>query len=290
MFGPDILSGHTAPGPGAGVLPELHQVPHEGVALDRSQATATANVSTTQATTDPSVEAGVAPPYNLMVPRSRCPSCEQLIGALDNIPVLSYLVLGGKCRHCKTPISIRYPLVEILTALLCTVAVFRFGLTWAGAGAVLLSCALIALAFIDLDRMLLPDNITLPFLWLGLALNTGPVFASLHDAVIGAITGYGILWLVYHAFRLLTGKEGMGYGDFKLTGMLGAWLGWQALPGIILLSSLVGAIVGVALILLAGRGRDKPIPFGPFLAAAGWIYLIWGPAIEYAYTHALGLS
>jgi leader peptidase (prepilin peptidase)/N-methyltransferase len=248
-----------------------------------------ANVSTAQAITDPSVEAGVAPPYNLVLPRSRCPSCEQLIGALDNIPVLSYLVLGGKCRHCRTPISIRYPLVEILTALLCTVAVFRFGLTWAGAGAVLLTCALIPLAFIDLDRMLLPDNITLPFLWLGLALNTGPVFASLHDAVIGAIAGYGILWLVYHAFRLLTGKEGMGYGDFKLTGMLGAWLGWQALPGIILLSSLVGAIVGVALILLAGRARDKPIPFGPFLAAAGWIYLIWGPAIEYAYTHALGL-
>ena len=205
-----------------------------------------------------------AEPYNLIVPRSRCPRCDCLIGALENIPILSYLVLGGKCRQCKARISARYPIVEGLTAIMCALVAWRFGFSIATVAAILLTCALISLAFIDLDTLLLPDNITLPFLWLGLGLNLVHTFTSLESAVIGAIAGYGTLWLVFQAFKLVTGKDGMGYGDFKLTAMLGAWLGWQALPGIILLSSLVGAIIGITLIASRLRERDNPIPFGRF--------------------------
>lgn len=222
--------------------------------------------------------------YNLVVPRSRCTSCGHLITALENIPVLSYLALRGKCRHCRSPISARYPAVELLSAVLCATVAFHFGFGAAACGAIVLTWGLIVLAFIDLDHQLLPDNITLPFLWTGLALNLFDVFTTLHAAVIGAIAGYLVLWLVYQGFRLLTGKEGMGYGDFKLTAMLGAWLGWGALPGIILLSSVVGATAGIALIVSTARRRNQPIPFGPFLAAAGWLYLIWGPSIEGTYS------
>ncbi|MEM7254189.1 MAG: A24 family peptidase [Pseudomonadota bacterium] len=217
------------------------------------------------------------PPFNLMVPRSTCPSCGHMITAFENIPVVSYLVLRGRCSGCKTRISARYPSVEILTGLMCMVVFWRFGLTPVGLGAMVLTFGLIALSFIDVDHQLLPDDITLPFLWLGLLFNLlWPGLASIQDAVIGAIAGYLSLWMVFHAFKLLTGKEGMGYGDFKLLAMLGAWLGWQALPGIIFLSSLVGAVVGVSLIAFRGHDRAIPIPFGPYLALAGWLWLLAG--------------
>ena len=222
-------------------------------------------------------------PYNLVVPRSRCPSCGHQISALENIPVVSYLALRGRCSNCEQRISPRYPLVELLTGVMTGFVAWHFGFGLAAAGAILLTCALITLTFIDLDHQLLPDNITLPFMWLGLTFNLFFVYTELSAAVLGAIGGYLILWAVYHAFRLLTGKEGMGYGDFKLTALLGAWLGWQALPGIILLSSLVGAVVGIAMIVSKSHERSQPIPFGPYLAAAGWIYLMWGPVLQQAY-------
>lgn len=215
-------------------------------------------------------------PFNLVVPRSRCPSCGHLIGALENIPLLSFILQRGRCRHCGTAISARYPIIEAFTALLTAVVVWHFGPTWESVGAMLLTWALIALAFIDLDHHLLPDDITLPFLWLGLVLALFGLFTDLQSAVVGALIGYLALWSIYHLFRLITGKEGMGYGDFKLLAMLGAWMGWQQLPMVILLSSLVGAVVGVSLILLRGHDRNIPIPFGPYLAAAGWLALLWG--------------
>lgn len=232
---------------------------------------------------DPGSSDAHEPPYNLVVPRSQCTNCGHPITALENIPLLSYIVLKGRCSKCKHRISIRYPLVELATGVLTGLAAWQFGFGFAAAGAVLLTCALITLSVIDFDHQLLPDNITLPFLWLGLLFNLFFVFTGLGAAVVGAIAGYLVLWAVYHAFRLLTGKEGMGYGDFKLTALLGAWLGWQALPGIILLSSLVGAVVGVTLIALKFHERSQPIPFGPYLASAGWIYLMWGPTLEQAY-------
>jgi leader peptidase (prepilin peptidase)/N-methyltransferase len=223
------------------------------------------------------------PRYDLVQPASHCPNCGHGIAAQDNIPVLSYLVLGGKCRHCRTPISLRYPSIEVLTALLTAVVAWRFGVSWQAAVAIPLTWALLALTFIDLDHKLLPDAITLPLLWAGLIVNLFGLFTDLPSAVIGAIAGYLSLWTVYHAFRLLTGKEGMGYGDFKLLAAFGAWLGWQALPLIVLLSSLVGAVTGIALMLFGGHRRGTPIPFGPFLAAAGWIALLWGDALTRAY-------
>ncbi len=223
------------------------------------------------------------PRYDLVQPASHCPSCGHGIAARDNIPVLSYLLLRGRCRHCRTQISRRYPLIELLTAVLSVVVAWRFGVTWQAAAAIPLTWALIALTFIDFDHKLLPDAITLPLLWSGLLLNLGGLFTDLPSAVIGAIAGYLSLWLVYHAFRLLTGKEGMGYGDFKLLAAFGAWLGWQLLPLVVLLSSLVGAITGVALMLFGRHRRGTPIPFGPFLAAAGWIALLWGDALTRAY-------
>ncbi len=228
-------------------------------------------------------------PYNLVVPRSRCPHCRHLITALENIPVLSYLWLRGRCAHCGAAISPRYPVVELGTALLSLAVVWQFGPTPAAAAGLVLTWALVAASAIDIDTMLLPDSITLPLLWLGLALNLGGMFAPLEDAVVGAMAGYLSLWSVYHAFRLLTGKEGMGYGDFKLLAALGAWLGWQVLPLVIVAAAAVGAVVGIALILFRSHGRETPIPFGPYLAAAGWIALVWGEPIIDGYLAWSGL-
>lgn len=221
--------------------------------------------------------------FNLALPRSRCPHCGHLIGALENIPVISYLLLRGRCSHCSAPIGRRYPVVELLSAALSGYAAWHFGFGWAVLGALPFLWTMIALAFIDLDTQLLPDDLTLPLLWLGLAFNLGGVHASLQDAVLGAMAGYLTLWSVYWLFKLATGKEGMGYGDFKLLGALGAWLGWQLLPLTILLSSVVGAVVGILLIVFARHGRNTPIPFGPYLATAGVIALFWGEAINHRY-------
>lgn len=217
--------------------------------------------------------------YNLMVPRSACPHCGHAITAMENIPLLSWLWLKGRCRECQAPISPRYPLVELLTALLSLVVAATFPPGWGLLAALLLTWVLVALTFIDLDKMLLPDQLTLPLLWGGLLSNLAGGFVPLADAVIGAMAGYLVLWSLYWAFKLLTGKEGMGYGDFKLLAALGAWLGWQALPIVLLLSSLVGAIIGISLILLRNHHQGKPIPFGPYLAIAGWIALLWGDTI-----------
>lgn len=217
--------------------------------------------------------------FNLALPGSACPHCGHHIGALENIPLLSYLYLRGRCAHCKANISIRYPMVELLTGLTGAYAAWHFGWGIAGLGAIVFIWAMVTLTFIDADTQLLPDMITLPLLWLGLLLNMNGAFVDLNTALIGAVAGYLVLWSVYWLFKLTTGKEGMGFGDFKLLAAIGAWLGWKALPLVILLSSLVGAVVGIALIVLAKRGREVPIPFGPYLAAAGVIALFWGPAI-----------
>jgi len=227
--------------------------------------------------------------FTLSRPRSACPHCEHAITALENIPVISYLFLAGKCKACRTPISIRYPIIEALSALMSVIIAWHFGFGWSAVGALLLSWALIALTFIDVDHQLLPDKITLPLIWLGLAFNLSGVYTDLHSSVIGAIAGYLSLWSIYHLFKLVTGKEGMGYGDFKLLAALGAWMGWQALPMIVLLSSFVGAISGITLVLLKQHQREIPIPFGPYLAIAGWIALVWGEVINSAYLHWSGL-
>jgi len=221
--------------------------------------------------------------FNLATPRSRCPHCAHPISAIENIPVVSYLILRGRCRHCSAPISQRYPVVEALTAALSGYAAWHFGFGLATAGALLFLWAMVALTFIDLDTQLLPDDITLPLIWAGLAFNLAGTFTDLPSAVIGAMAGYLALWLVFWGFKFATGKEGMGYGDFKLLGAIGAWLGWQMLPLTILLSSIVGAVVGVGLIAFARHGRNVPIPFGPYLAAAGIIALFWGEAISQRY-------
>ena len=228
-------------------------------------------------------EVPVAERYNLVVPRSACPSCNRPITALENIPLLSWLVLRGKCAGCNARISPRYPAVEALTAALSAYIAWHFGFGMAAAGALLFTWAMIALTFIDLDTYYLPDSITLPLLWLGLLLNINSTYAPLSGAVIGAAAGYLSLWGVYWIFKWATGKEGMGYGDFKLLAAIGAWLGWQMLPLTILLSSLVGAVIGIGLIVLAGRGRSVPIPFGPYLAIAGMIALLHGPGLTRAW-------
>jgi leader peptidase (prepilin peptidase)/N-methyltransferase len=222
--------------------------------------------------------------------RSHCPKCGHQIRALENVPVLSYLVLRGRCSSCKASISIRYPVVEILTAVLFVVCIVHFGPTVQGGAALVLSALLIAMTGIDIDHQLLPDNLTLPLMWLGLLLALGGYFTDLPSSVIGAAAGYLSLWSVYHLFRLLTGKEGMGYGDFKLMAALGAWMGWQMIPLVILLSSVVGAVVGIVLMGTGKLQRDKPMPFGPFIAAAGWIALIWGEDIIKAYTRSSGFG
>lgn len=223
------------------------------------------------------------PTYNLLIPRSACPTCSQPIPAWHNIPVFSYLLLRGRCAHCGAAFSKRYPIVEALTGFLTGYVAWHFGFGVAAGLAILFCWALLALTFIDLDTQLLPDNITLPLLWLGLLANVYATFTDLKSAVIGAIAGYLALWLVYWAFKLLTRKEGMGYGDFKLLAAIGAWLGWQMLPLVILLSSLVGAVVGVSLIIFARHGKDIPIPFGPYLAGGGLIALLWGREMTQAY-------
>ena len=217
--------------------------------------------------------------FNLLVPGSHCPACKAPLRIRDNLPLVSYFAAGGKCAHCGSPISVRYPVVEALTAALSMWVAWHFGFGLAGIAALAFTFALIALTFIDADTTLLPDNLTLPLLWAGLLMNVSATFVPLREAVIGAVAGYLVLWSIYWLFKLATGKEGMGYGDFKLLAALGAWFGWKMLLPILLLSSVVGAVVGIALLVLARRGRDIPIPFGPYLAAAGFIALIYGDDI-----------
>ena len=231
--------------------------------------------------------AGTAPPpaerFNLLVPRSACPKCGHKIAALENVPVASYVALGGKCSACRAPISPRYPVVEILAGLLTGYVAWRYGPSAAMLGALIFVWTMIALAFIDFDTFYLPDAITLPLLWAGLLFNLAGVFTDIRSAVIGAAAGYLALWSVYWAYKFATGKEGMGYGDFKLLAAIGAWLGWKMLPLVILLSSLFGAAVGFALIAFARHGRNAPIPFGPYLALAGLIALFWGEPLTRQY-------
>jgi leader peptidase (prepilin peptidase) / N-methyltransferase len=249
----------------------IHRVP---IMLERDWAAQAAEF--TAAATEQPAPTGAESEYkrfNLITPRSRCPNCNHQITALENIPIISWLMLGGKCSECKTRISARYPTIELITGLLGALAIAFFGATWAGLGALILTWTLVALTCIDIDTQLLPDDITLPLLWVGLLFNLFGVFAPLKDAVIGAMLGYMILWSIYWAFKLITGKEGMGYGDFKLLGALGAWFGWQKIPAIILLSSAVGAVIGIGLMIAAKRGKEVPIPFGPYLAGAGFLTL-----------------
>jgi len=264
----------------------IHRLP---VMLDRQWRAQCAELTAPEpvpagATITPSVAtAATNNPYNLIVPRSACPSCRAPIKAWQNIPVLSWLLLGGRCANCRTRIGLRYPLVELLSAGLCAAVAWKFGPGWPAAAAMLVTWFLIALAVIDLDHQLLPDALTLPLLWGGLLASLGwmefsreslPVSPA--DSIIGAAVGYLSLWSVYHLFRLLTGKDGMGYGDFKLLAALGAWLGWRMLLPIVLCSAATGALVGISLIVTGRRGRSAPLPFGPFLAAAGWLAMMWG--------------
>ena len=228
--------------------------------------------------------------FDLMVPRSRCPSCNQQITAIQNIPVISYLLLGGKCGNCKAPISQRYPAVELLTAVLTGIVAWRFGFGWEAAAAIALTWTLIAISVIDIDHQIIPDSISLPLIWSGLFLSlfhplagAEVLFVDAKTAIVGGLAGYLSLWSIYHLFRLLTGKEGMGYGDFKLLAALGAWLGWQMLPLIILLSAIVGAVSGILMIVTKRHERSVPIPFGPYLAAAGWVAMLYGPQIVKRY-------
>ncbi len=218
-------------------------------------------------------------PFSLLAPRSRCPHCGAMIRAWQNVPVLSWLLLRGRCAACRAPISLRYPAIEILSGLLAAFMAWKFGASWAGVGAILFAWLLIALTFIDIDHQLLPDDLTLPLLWLGLLFSLGNVFVPPQDAIIGAAAGYLSLWTVFQLFKLLTGKEGMGYGDFKLFAALGAWLGWQQLPLVILLAAAAGAVLGIAAIAIQGRDRAQPMPFGPYLAIAGLVAFLWGDAI-----------
>jgi leader peptidase (prepilin peptidase)/N-methyltransferase len=250
-----------------------------------------ADLGFTQTTpgTDANSAQGAGTTYNLIHPRSSCPNCNHAISAWENIPVLSYLLLRGKCKECRAPISSRYPIVETVSALLCGYAAYHFGFGWSATGAMLFVWVLIALTFIDFDTQLLPDDLTLPLLWSGLIFNLNGTFTTLESAVVGAVSGYLVLWAVYWIFKLVTGKEGMGYGDFKLLAALGAWLGWKMLPLMILLSSLVGAVVGVTLIIALKHGRNIPIPFGPYLAGGGIIALFWGQTLTERYLQLLAI-
>jgi len=228
--------------------------------------------------------------FDLIVPRSRCVSCGAQVNALQNIPVISYLFLGGKCANCKEPISMRYPIVEAATAILATTVAWQFGYGWEALMGIVLTLFLVSIAMIDFDHQLIPDSIVLPLMWIGLAMSlfsplagSETLFISSRDAIIGALAGYLSLWSIYWLFKLITGKEGMGYGDFKLLAAIGAWLGWQQLLTVVLMSALVGAAVGLSLIVLRGRDRQIPMPFGPFLAAAGWIAMLWGENIKALY-------
>ena len=221
--------------------------------------------------------------FNLVVPRSACPNCQHQISALENIPLVSYLWLKGQCSQCSTKISARYPLVELLTGLLSMAVALQFGVTWQCLAALILTWSLVALTFIDIDKMLLPDSIVLPMLWLGILLNLDSLFVDINSSIIGAAIGYLSLWTIFWGFKLVTGKEGMGYGDFKLFALFGAWFGWQYLPTIILLSSIAGAVIGITILAVRGQDKNIPIPFGPYLAVAGWIVLMWGEHINNAY-------
>ena len=244
----------------------------------------------------PEQKAGPQPRYNVVVPRSACPKCGALITAAQNIPVVSYLLLNGKCASCGVKISARYPLVELGTAIFSALVAWKFGFVWYTAAALLLTWTLVALTAIDIDHQLLPDSMTLPLVWLGLLLSLAATLPAIglpvdpRSSIIGAVAGYLSLWGVYHAFRLLTGKEGMGYGDFKLFAALGAWLGWQMLLPIILMAAFTGAVIGILMIALRGRDRNVPIPFGPYLAAAGWVALMWGDEIMSSYLYFAGVS
>jgi len=230
------------------------------------------------------------PELSLMHPASKCPHCNTSIRPVENIPILSYLLLRGRCRNCKKRISLRYPLVEALTAAMFVATAWAFGFSYQALAGLVLTGLLIPLIFIDIDEQILPDNMTLTGIWVGLAFNSFGILTDLQSAVLGAIAGYVSLWCVYWAFKLLTGKEGMGYGDFKLLAMLGAWLGWQLLPLIILLSATAGAIIGVIILVIGKKGRDTPIPFGPYLCLAGWIALLQGDEIVSAYLQISGLG
>ena len=290
----------------------IHRVP---IMLDREWRTQARQILSEQRTTDSgqaedlglksdlqhsgptaySLQPTASSPYNLFVPRSACPKCGAMITAWQNIPVISYLLLKGKCAKCGQKISPRYPVIELSTAILSALVAWKFGLVWYTGAALLLTWALIALSGIDFDTQLLPDNITLPLVWIGVLLSLAPTISDSglppdpRSSIIGAVAGYLSLWSVFHLFKLLTGKEGMGYGDFKLFAALGAWLGWQMLPLIILLSALTGAVVGIALIVVRGRDRNIPIPFGPYLAAAGWIALMWGDELVRSYMQISGI-
>ncbi len=228
-------------------------------------------------------------PFNLVFPLSRCPGCNTPIKPYQNIPVISYLFLRGKCATCGCHISMRYPIIEALTAISSFIVASHFGYTPQAVFALLLTWSLIALIFIDIDHQLLPDSITLPMLWLGMCLSLFNVYTDAHASIIGAVAGYMALWAIFHLFKLATGKEGMGYGDFKLLALFGAWLGWQYLPIIILLSSLVGAVIGIGMIIFVKHDHNVPIPFGPYLAAAGWIALLWGNDLNHLYLATVGL-
>lgn len=248
----------------------IHRLPRQLEARWRQEAAAVLGVA---------VPAGEAPP-NLVAPPSHCPSCRAPIHPWHNIPLLSWLWLRGRCAQCKAPISPRYPLVEAAGALIAAASVATYGLTATAVAALACGLVLLVLAGIDWETQLLPDALTYPLLWLGLAVNSAGLFADLASAVWGAMAGYLLLWSIYHLFRWTTGKEGMGYGDFKLLAAIGAWVGWQQLPLVVLLSSVAGALVGVALILAGRHGRDRPLPFGPWLALAGWTVLLWGERLS----------
>jgi leader peptidase (prepilin peptidase)/N-methyltransferase len=272
----------------------IHRVP---IMLDREWK-AQAEQMLRPATADAGVESAPqqSAPYNLFVPRSACPKCGAQITAAQNVPVISWLLLKGKCAKCGARISARYPIVELSTAILSGLVAWKFGVAWYTGAALLLTWALIALSVIDFDTQLLPDNITLPLVWAGLLVSLAPTIAELglpldpRSSIIGAAAGYLSLWSVFHLFKLVTGKEGMGYGDFKLFAALGAWLGWKMLPLVIILSAFTGAVVGILLIVVRGRDRNIPIPFGPYLAAAGWIALMWGEELVGSYLRASGLG
>ncbi len=228
--------------------------------------------------------------FNLILPNSTCPHCGHKIRAWENIPVISYLFLKGSCSNCKQKISVRYPIIELVTGLLSAYLATQVTVGYPLLFALIFTWVLIALTMIDIDHQLLPDNLTLPLLWLGLLINTQGIFSSLSDAIIGAAAGYLALWSVFWLFKLVTGKEGMGYGDFKLLAALGAWMGWQSLPLIIILSSFVGAIIGIAGIIIMGRDKNIPMPFGPYLAIAGWIAFLWGDDITATYLQFAAVS
>ena len=236
------------------------------------------------------VEANKQEIFNIAVPRSHCPSCKAPVHAWQNIPLLSYALLRGKCANCKVHISLRYPIIELITGLLTAFIAYQYGLTLTALLVAVFTWSLLVLTMIDVDHQLLPDNITIPLVWLGLLANAFGLFTDLNTALFGAVFGYLSLWSVYWLFKLITGKEGMGFGDFKLLAALGAWMGWEMLPAIIILSSMVGAIIGIAGILIYGKDKNKPIPFGPYLAIAGWIAFFWGDKLNQTYLQSMGMS